>query len=443
MNFGSAGAVLLAVALSSDAFADTAKPLPGANLATPEQKALDARTVRIFNDPAFQKRLREAEALFLADPLATSPEAKKMIAADAAAIAFNELQVAVVEAAEQPAPMWTGDAPHRWFGMDVPFASYGLNNPDNIYRMVPIDGAARYVISGREFADAPAQTTYFLYNSIPGDGTGPIDGPIDGLLGKDIRTEADGTFTIAIDSDAPDGKINHIRSRADAKLLIIRESMADWTHETPAALTMKRVAGTAAKPPTTDAAVADRALDLQKKLIAFWLKYASPLMFNPPANTVGKPNARGGKWGYTANGNFRIAADEALLVTIDPASAAYVGFQLADAWAIPFEFVHHLSSLTNGQATPNPDGTITYVIAAKDPGVHNWLDTTGFLTGVFGIRWQNLTDDSRMATAVRDAKRVKLSELAAALPPGTAKMTPGDRAAQIAARTASWDRRLR
>ncbi len=414
----------------------------GLGLKTDDQRILDRRTLRIFNAPDFQARLHQVEKLFEADPIATDPEARKMIVPDTAAIAFNEVQIAVEAAAEQPALMWSGDAPHRWFGMDVPFASYGLNNQDNIYRIAAIDGAARYEIVGRRAARSPAQTTIFLYNSVPGDGTGPIDGPIGGLIDKDIHAAPDGSFKITIDGDAPGSAANHIQSRPDAKLLIIRESLSDWAKETPAAMTLRRVGGPSSKSGATDAEVADHALMLASKLTTFWLAYSDGVIFKAPANTVGKPNARGGGWGYTANGRFEIADDEALVVTLDPATAAYVGFELADQWSIPFEFVRHSSSLANGQMAPNPDGTLTYVIAAKDPGVHNWLDTTGFKAGVFGIRWQNLTDNGRVADAVRSIKRVKLSDLAAALPAGTVMVTAAERKAQIAERQASWHRRI-
>src|SRR5579883_347131 len=139
----------------------------GYGLGAKDQLSLDDRSVRIFDDPAFQKRLGEIESIFKADPLAADPDAGKTIRADAAAIAFNALQLIVDGDAERPAAMWSGDAPHRWHDIDVPFASYGLNNPDNIYRIVPIDGASRYEIAGRVAAHRPAQASYFLYNSLP------------------------------------------------------------------------------------------------------------------------------------------------------------------------------------------------------------------------------------------------------------------------------------
>ena len=35
---------------------------------------------------------------------------------------------------------------------------------------------------------------------------------------------------------------------------------------------------------------------------------------------------------------------------------------------------------------PNADGTYTYVIAARDPGVHNWIDTDGLREGILTLR---------------------------------------------------------
>ena len=96
-----------------------------------------------------------------------------------------------------------------------------------------------------------------------------------------------------------------------------------------------------------------------------------------PPNKIFPPLSRIGSWGYLSIGHFVLGDDEAFVVTLDPAGARYVGFELSDAWATPLEFVHHTASLANGQTKPSPDGTITYVTAAKDPGVFNWLDAQG------------------------------------------------------------------
>jgi hypothetical protein len=58
------------------------------------------------------------------------------------------------------------------------------------------------------------------------------------------------------------------------------------------------------------------------------------------------------------------------------------------AMTVSVEHVRDTGSLNNRQARPNKDGTYTYVIAARDPGVHNSLSTGGLHEGQVLIRWQ-------------------------------------------------------
>ena len=133
-----------------------------------------------------------------------------------------------------------------------------------------------------------------------------------------------------------------------------------------------------------------------------------------------------------ANGNFKIADDEALVVTLDPLGAKYVGFDLTNHWLVSLEHIRGTGSLNNEQAQRSPDGSITYVIAARDPGVYNWLSTSGFHTGNILIRWQALPESTTTADgAIQSVKVVKLNALSAALPADTQRVTCG---------TASLDR---
>jgi len=95
------------------------------------------------------------------------------------------------------------------------------------------------------------------------------------------------------------------------------------------------------------------------------------------------------------------------------------------------DYVNHTGSLNNFQAAANPDGSITYVIAARDPGVQNWLDTDGLHEGVMLLRWEMLRTTPDPIKAVRDVKVVKLGDVAATLPFPTPNFTTEQRRNQI------------
>jgi hypothetical protein len=61
--------------------------------------------------------------------------------------------------------------------------------------------------------------------------------------------------------------------------------------------------------------------------------------------------------------------------------------QLADPWWQTTDDAYHHSFVNGHQAHIDADGKVRMVIAARDPGVPNWLDTVDNLTGVALWRW--------------------------------------------------------
>jgi hypothetical protein len=83
------------------------------------------------------------------------------------------------------------------------------------------------------------------------------------------------------------------------------------------------------------------------------------------------------------------------------------------------------------------------VVAARDPGVYNWLDTGGLNEGTYQTRWQALPPGVTSADkAVRDVRIVKLIELKGVLPTETVFVNAAERKKQLAIRAASYARRL-
>lgn len=134
-------------------------------------------------------------------------------------------------------------------------------------------------------------------------------------------------------------------------------------------------------------------------------------------------------------GYFSIADDEALLFDIATGGAEYFSFQLSDIWGTSGSFVDNVSTLTNRQSRPNPEGSYTYVLSIKDPGVQNWISTQGWHERDITLRWQQITDVPGWAKgpAVK-VRRIKLNQLTSFLSSGNPPFSPSQRAAQLAQR---------
>ncbi|MET0983917.1 MAG: hypothetical protein ABW034_00785 [Steroidobacteraceae bacterium] len=130
-------------------------------------------------------------------------------------------------------------------------------------------------------------------------------------------------------------------------------------------------------------------------------------------------------------------------MTIDPLGAKYLGFDLTTPWLVSVEHIRGTGSLNSNQAVANKDGTYTYIVAAQDPGVRNWVDTQGLHQGQIWLRWQVLPQGTKSAdNAVRAVKVVKLSELDSALPAGTQRLGAAQRQQLLQERVLAYAHRF-
>lgn len=168
-----------------------------------------------------------------------------------------------------------------------------------------------------------------------------------------------------------------------------------------------------------------------------------------PRNDFNRPNAAslatagGMPTNIYTGGIYELGSDEALIVELhQPVEPQYIGFHLGNLWGESLDFANYQSSLNAFQAHRDPDNVLRYVIAHRDPGVANWVDTTGHPEGYMTVRWaysQKPKDDWPWATA----KRVPLAEIGRHLPSGTARVSAGQRRAAIAVRQEHVQRRYR
>jgi hypothetical protein len=141
-----------------------------------------------------------------------------------------------------------------------------------------------------------------------------------------------------------------------------------------------------------------------------------------------------------SNGYFQLADDEALVLTIDPASAGFFTVPVYNDWTITGDYWNQQTSLNNDQSVANLDGTYTMVVSPTDPLVRNWVSTGGLNQGIISMRFQNLDPDS-LDTPTVESQVVKIADLRDDLPADTVFVTPEQRAAQLAVRKAGFNKR--
>jgi hypothetical protein len=376
-----------------------------------------------------------------------------------------------------------------------------IDNADATYLAAPIDGRHSYTIRGRagdtqhwrgqapatDRRKAPHYVIFQTPSGYAGD-SGSIDELAPGsrvncdvLDSSDLQVGKDGRFEILLAPRRPEGHTgnfmctqavktrrnrdgNEVSREYTAAFVMLRELFYDWENEDLLELFIYRNDRLGAPmPPYTPELAATQMQEVglsTRNQVYFWNEFygvtleaygskdgaPSRMM---PRNEFNKSNAASlaTAGGMTTNiysgGIYELAEDEALIVELhQPIEPEYIGFHLGNLWGESLDFANHQSSLNAFQACRDPDNVLRYVIAHRDPGVANWLDTTGHAEGYMAVRWaysRKPKDDWPWA----NARRVPLAEIDRHLPPGTARVTAEQRRSAIAVRQEHVQRRYR
>ena len=82
---------------------------------------------------------------------------------------------------------------HQVDGRRIPGSRWGIDNPDTIYRVIPISGDERYEIRGRVGEHRMTENYFTLWDANMGT--------VGVLNGHDLVTDADGSFVVTVDAD--------------------------------------------------------------------------------------------------------------------------------------------------------------------------------------------------------------------------------------------------
>ena len=437
---------IVAVPLQAQPHVAVSTPAPApATLATLYQLGFEREVLRVVNSAPMQAEIARVEALYAADAQGATAAGKATLKRAAYSIAMAAAQYAVGEDTDRPGAAWTVNAPHDWHGLNVPRSGYGIDNPDNVYRNIMVDAAARYEIRGQVTLPGPAELHFEMRDAIPGTTDMAAEGgrQLSTLRSDQIVTDSDGRFVITVDNAPANGRANHLQTPETGHyLVIVRDLFTDWAAQRPVALEVQRVGGPAVHPKCSGDAVVARAVELLSKIAPYWVNYDNRFVYSRVANTLSPPRVRPGGRGMSGSGHFTLKPDEAWVITLDALGAVSLGVQLSDPWGVAYEYASRTSSLNGVQAKANADGTYTFVVSQRDPGVYNWLDPEGQPAGMLAIRWQSLPQGAKPESAIRGDAVVALKDLRASLPRETVFVSATERKAQQAARQVSYNRRV-
>lgn len=372
-----------------------------------------------------------------------------------------------------------------------------IDNADAVYLAAQIDGNYSYKIRGKAGDSrhwrgeqptgegrAPQYVIFELASGYAGD-SGDLKELMPGsrintsvLDCHSLQVEPDGSFEILIAPQKPeDYKGNFMLSLRESRgeeyvgrFLTCRELFHDWGNEDLMDLEILRIDCEKEPRPPLDSAAAVNMMEevgrLTNNQMRFWNKFYAvtletygkvpggidtgsdkPFM---PTNDMNPPNAMGIATGggqstnIYAGGVYDLNDDEALVIESRvPLEPSFMGFHLSNLWGESLDFESYQSSLNASQMSLGDDGVYRWVVCHRDPGVANWLDTTGLGHGFLTVRYTYEEQPPKEDWPTLEVRKVAFKNIAENLPADTEYVDQSTREAAILTRHRHVQRRYR
>jgi hypothetical protein len=309
----------------------------------------------------------------------------------------------------------SSDPVYQWGGPNADqVARRARIAPDGVYRISGRMGSCEeFILQVKRGATQSGGAGVALEVEASGLGLGPGDDIDLVLSAADPGPNAPGTWLLL---------------DPEASFVHIRDYYFDWQAAEPATFVIERL-DTQGRPATRPDGpdVLSAALGEIEHSMDFWSGYQdrmlgdqAPNVFTPPAGA-----ARGVQGVNYIHAGVALAPDEALVVDLDHGGAPLWDIQLyTRPWYEALDFANRLTCVNHALVEPGP-----IVVAGRDPGGANWLDTEGRDRVLCTVRWWRVA-----TTPAVEARVVALSEL---------DLPPVDRVEQVRRRAAHVARRYR
>ena len=274
----------------------------------------------------------------------------------------------------------------------------GADNPDNLYQNIGVDGRYDYRITGRRNT-----VNYLGFGAYGGGGSaGASSGERAGYLeDHELAIAPDGSFEILASAQEQPG--NWLRLLPDTRQIIVRQSYLERRVERAAELSVECISAPEPYP------VLGSEERIRRQLLGA-VGYAGGTATTFEAWTLGfmeRPNEMSQRpkeelatnWSdpniIFYHGYWTLERGQALLVSAVPPPCDYWNFQLNNWWMESLDYRFLPVTVNKASARYEPDGSVRIVVAERDPGFGNWMDTAGHRHGTMGIRWVRAATDAQ------------------------------------------------
>ena len=265
------------------------------------------------------------------------------------------------------------------------------DNPDTNYDYAPLKGAIRYVVEGTR------GSCHYLSFCVYGRDASGANRIVGSASDEELTLDADGRFRLVIAVDEPDPAIggDWLPSDPAANSLVVRQYFLDRGEEVEATYSIRPLDDPGPPKPLSPERTARRI----EEVAAFTqigtelsADFARMLAESSP-NTFSVSSADNAAAFYPTPDNvyvagwYRLGPDEALEISGRPPEGRYWSVLLMSRWMESLDHRHHRIAINQHDAVLEPDGSFRILVAGRDPGVANWLDTAGHAEGYVMFRW--------------------------------------------------------
>lgn len=315
-----------------------------------------------------------------------------------------------------------GDAP-QFLPSIGQVLNIGQPNADTIYRSATIAPGGSYRLTGKRGTDRLAVIAQVIPQGNPGAGSRSH------LNLATLKVDRNGRFDVLVSPERPAGYTGDWwQLNPAATTLMMRMISSDWAKEADPTISIERVDKPIGRPRPPAAKLEQALRVLPHKIDFIALMFVDHVEQLARQGYVNKLKVFDVPFGALAGqfyyeGVYDLKDDEALIIDSPvPAKCDYRSLILTNELYETTDWYNNHASLNDAQAAKDADGRLRIVVSAKDPGVRNWMDTSGYARGIIQGRWTGC--DSQ---PIPEMKLVKLADVAASLPKGTAMVTPEQR----------------